>query len=537
MYVDESNKSNDKYDMIIGRDLLQEIGLDFLFSQGLMTWENASVPMKGDEYWSSQNMDENELNLSFLQDPDTTEIEHIQNILDAKYSPANIREEVDKCTKINSSEKEELLSLLNKYQDLFDGSLGEWQTQPIKIELKPEAKPYHARPYPVPQSQEQKLKDEVERLCKWGILKRCNNSEWGAPMFTISKPDGTLRSLADFRELDKRIKRKPFHIPKMQDMLHKLQGFQWVTSLDLNMGYYHIVLDPDTRKYCTIVLPWGKYEYLRLPMGLYNSPDIFQENMSELMSDLIFVRAYIDDLLVITQGNFTKHLDKLEQVLLKLQEAGLKINMSKHKLARSKLEYLGYWITRNRIKPLNKKVEAINNLAAPKTRKELRQFIGLVNYYRDLFPKRSETMAPLMALTSKTTKWKWTAEHQISFENMKKIVARHVILSYPDFSKPFEIYTDASKIQLGAAISQNNQPIAFYSRKLSQAQTRYTTTERELLSIAETLKEFQNILLGQQIIVYTDHENLTYKNFNSDRVMRWRLFIEEYSPNLKYIKK
>src|SRR5210317_938099 len=145
-------------------------------------------------------------------------------------------------------------------------------------------------------------------------------------------------------------------------------------------------------------------------------------------------------------------------------------------------------------------------------------------------------MAPLTALMSKTTKWKWTAAHQISFENMKKIVARHVILSYLDFSKPFEIYTDASKIQLGAVISQNNKPIDFYSRMLSQAQTRYTTTERELLSIVETLKEFQNILLGQQIIVYTDHENLTYKNFNSDRVTRWRLFVEEYSPDLKYIK-
>src|SRR5210317_1708453 len=126
----------------------------------------------------------------------------------------------------------------------------------------------------------------------------------------------------------------------------------------------------------------------------------------------------------------------------------------------------------------------------PKTRKELRQFIELVNYYRDLFPKRSETIAPLTALMSKTTNWKWTTEHQIAFDNMKKIVARHVILSYPDFSKPFEIYTDASKVQLGAVISQNIQPIAFYSRKLSQAQTRYTTTERELLLIVETLKEF-----------------------------------------------
>src|SRR5210317_1496078 len=131
-------------------------------------------------------------------------------------------------------------------------------------------------------------------------------------MFTISKPDGTLRSLADFQELNKRIKRKPFPIPKIQDILHKMQGFQWVTSLDLNMRYYHIVLDPDARKYCTIILPWGKHEDLQLSMRLCNSSDIFQEKRSELMMDLVFVRAYMDHLLVITQGKFKKHLDQLE---------------------------------------------------------------------------------------------------------------------------------------------------------------------------------------------------------------------------------
>ena len=319
-------------------------------------------------------------------------------------------------------------------------------------------------------------------------------------------------------------------------MLQKLRGFQWVTSLDLNMGYYHIVLNPDARKYCTIVLPWGKYEYLRLPMGLCNSPDIFQEKMSELMSDLEFARAYIDDLLTISRGSFDEHLGHLEQVLSRLAEAGLKVNASKSKIARTELDYLGYWITRAGIKPLNKKVEAINNLATPQTRKQLRSFIGLVNYYRDLWPKRSETLDPLTALTSNSVKWKWTEEHQDAFDTMKKIVAKEVILSYPDFNKEFEIHTDASATQLGAVISQDGKPIAFYSRKLNPAQTRYTTTERELLSIVETLKEFRNILLGQQLIVHTDHENLTYKNFNSDRVMRWRLFIEEYSPDLKYVK-
>ena len=109
-------------------------------------------------------------------------------------------------------------------------------------------------------------------------------------------------------------------------------------------------------------------------------------------------------------------------------------------------------------------------------------------------------------------------------------------MSYPDFNLPFEIHTDASHTQLGAVISQNSKLIAFYSRKLQLAQRQYTTTERELLSIIETLKEFKNILLGQQIVVYTDHKNLTYENFNTECIMRWWLLIEEFGPTIEYIK-
>jgi transposase InsO family protein len=153
-----------------------------------------------------------------------------------------------------------------------------------------------------------------------------------------------------------------------------------------------------------------------------------------------------------------------------------------------------------------------------------------------MWPQRSHLLAPLSSLTSVKVKWKWTKEHQDAFEQMKALIAKETLLTFPDFSKEFEIHTDASKLQLGACVSQNGKPVAFYSRKLQPAQTRYTTTERELLSIVETLKEYRNILLGQKIKVHTDHENLTYKHFNSDRVMRWRLYIEEYSPDLQYIK-
>ena len=123
-------------------------------------------------------------------------------------------------------------------------------------------------------------------------------------MFTITKPDKTLRSLADLRELNKRIKRKPFPIPKINDLLQKLEVFYFATSLDLNMGYYHIGLTPYASSLCTVVLPWGKYKYLRLPMGLCNSPDIFQEKMIKLMLGLEFSRAYLDDLLVFSKETF-----------------------------------------------------------------------------------------------------------------------------------------------------------------------------------------------------------------------------------------
>ena len=118
-------------------------------------------------------------------------------------------------------------------------------------------------------------------------------------------------------------------MPKVQDMLLKLEGFTFVTSLDINMGYYHIILSPNASRLCTKVLPWGKYEYQRLPMGLCNSPDIFQEKMTSLMAGLEFVRAYIDDLLCITKSDWDNHLTKLEEVFKRLQKAGLKVNADK----------------------------------------------------------------------------------------------------------------------------------------------------------------------------------------------------------------
>jgi RNase H-like domain found in reverse transcriptase len=153
-----------------------------------------------------------------------------------------------------------------------------------------------------------------------------------------------------------------------------------------------------------------------------------------------------------------------------------------------------------------------------------------------MWVRRSHVLAPLASLTSNKAKWSWGPQQEIAFQTAKKITAWEVMLAYLDFNKPFKIHTDASHYQLGAVISQKGRPIAFYSSKLNPAQTRYRTTERELLSIIKTLKEYRNILLGHQIKVFTDHKNLVYKTFNTERVMRWRLIIEEFGPKLTYIK-
>lgn len=557
MAVDESPLDR-KYDMIIGRDLQQALGLDILWSSGQLRWEDHIIPMRSvatssrieqeatgvpdamHAYYQelAQMSDEGEL----VNDASA----RASRILDAHYEKADISATVDDITHLTNAEKSQLKSLLFKYESLFDGTLGNWNTPPVDFELKDGAKPFHARAYPIPQVHEATLRKDVERLCKLGVLRKCNDSEWAAPSFIIPKKNGTVRFISDFRKLNSLLKRKPFPIPHIQDILRKLSGFTYATSLDINMGYYTIRLTPAASRLCTIVLPWGKYEYLRLPMGVAGSPDIFQEKMSGLMEGLEFIRTYLDDLLIITNGSYEDHLSKVDQVFQRLSEAGLRVNITKCSFASQELEYLGYLLTRDGIKPIAKKVEAILRLKAPKTVKQLRSFLGMVNYYRDMWKRRSHLLAPLTQLLqgvstkakSARKAIKWGPAQDRAFQAVKQIISDDVLLAFPDFNATFDIHTDSSDYQLGAVISQHGKPIAFYSRKLTPTQRRYTVGEREMLSIVETLKEFRNILLGHKIVIYTDHENLTRPTtmHESPRVTRWRWLVEEFGPSFEYIK-
>jgi hypothetical protein len=249
-------------------------------------------------------------------------------------------------------------------------------------------------------------------------------------------------------------------------------------------------------------------QHARIPPAYRQIWDtLFQSKMSELTENLEYVQAYLDGLLCISRSSLEDHLNKLEEVLRRLRDAGLKVNADKPTFCALEIEYLGYILTRDGIKPQSNKVQAILAIQPPKNVRELRHFLGILQYYRDLWARRSKMLAPLTSLVgecgqtkvsrAKRTKkapWHWDEVHQRAFNHVKATIARELVLAYPGYSKVFEIYTDASSKQLGAVITQDIRPIAFFSRKLSPTQCKYSVTKIELLAIVETLKEFKGML-------------------------------------------
>ena len=214
---------------------------------------------------------------------------------------------------------------------MFYGTLGMWKNPVVNLDLKDDATPMCQCPYPVPRVHEAMLRMEVERLVELGVIEEANNSEWGAPSFTQPKPKtNSVILFSDFWNLNMQLKHNPYPMPKISEMLLTFQGFQYATTLDLKIGYYHIRLSDQASNLCTIILPQGNYKYKRLPMGICNSPDIFQEKMNEMDCGFEFIRSYIYDLSIITKGDWSDHLNKLEQVLKNLKENSLKCNIKRY---------------------------------------------------------------------------------------------------------------------------------------------------------------------------------------------------------------
>jgi hypothetical protein len=240
-HVDDRSKPSDTYAMIIGRDLLEKLGVILNFNDKTVTWDTDTIPMKDRGYLNSQKVI-TEINLT-ANEPQSllNEFSVSTKILDAEYKPAILEEVSKTCKNLNEEEQHRLLQVLQKYEHLFDGTLGKFNMAPISLNLiDPESKPVHARPYTVPRSVEQQRRKEIARLMEIGVLEEDYTSEWASPSFAIAKKNGTIRVVSDFRKLNSLLQRHPFPIPKIGDMIRSMEGFTFATALNRNMGYYHI---------------------------------------------------------------------------------------------------------------------------------------------------------------------------------------------------------------------------------------------------------------------------------------------------------
>lgn len=543
-----------RYDIILGRDALRHFNVILNFGDNVIE-SKSSIPMRSFPLdFSTPQQLAQQLHLNAVdpfQSPPTSSdtytllyaddhVDSASGILAADYKPVDIDTVVSNCTHLSQDQQAQLQSVLLDFTDMFDGKLRHYTDETIHLDVDPDARPHRCRAYPIPRSQYKLFKTELDRLVSIGVLSPTGRSSWISGSFIIPKKDNTVRWISDFRALNKALKRKVYPIPRIQDILARRSGYKFLTKLDISMQYYTFELDDASKDLCTIATPFGLYRYNRLPMGVSQSPDIAQEVMEQVLRDIDNIEVYIDDIACFS-NDFQSHLNLLRQVLSRLQAKGFIINPRKCEFAIAETDFLGHWLTPKGIKPYPKKINAILAMQPPTNMKQLRAFLGLVTYYRDMWPRRSHILAPLTDLlkTPKSSKiFPWDPKiHGVAFNQMKSLVHSDTMLIYPDHNKPFDIETDASDFQLGAVIKQQGQPVAFYSRKLNPAQRNYTTIEKELLSIVETLKEFRSMLLGATLNVHTDHKNLTHRlsSFTTQRVLRWRLLLEEYNPTFHYI--
>ena len=321
-----------------------------------------------------------------------------KTILLSQYDTVNTTSVAMQQLHLTPAQRQDLAVLFAKYTKLFSGKLGRYPHRTVHLDLKDNAVPYTCRPYPVPRHHQQVFKDELQRLCDIGVLSPCGAAQWLAPTFVIPKKDGRVRWISDFRKLNTFIKRRVYNLPKITDILSRRSGYKFFSKLDVSMQYYTFELDDASKDLCTICTPFGNYRYNRLPMGVCQSPDIAQEIMEDLFRALENVDVYIDDVGCF-DNSWDNHLKSLDKILTILQDNNFTLNPLKCEWAVKETDWLGYWLTPTGLKPWRKKIDAILALQRPTTAKQLRSFLGAVNFYRDMYPQRSHILAPLTKLS------------------------------------------------------------------------------------------------------------------------------------------
>ena len=442
-------------------------------------------------------------------------------------------------SQLEKLKQQEIQQILEEYQDVFRPANGAEPCAfpPFEVDTQDSA-PVFSQPRRIPYSEREVITKHVQQYLERGWI-RPSTSNWSAPTLVVRR-NGKERFCVDYRRLNERTVPDRYPSPDVHDCLDKLGQCKYFTLCDADAAYHQcLVAEPHKLAFVTHD---GLFEPTVLLFGPRNAPAYFQRNMAAAVQDLEYVQAYMDDIMVATP-DWESHVRALEQLFSRMREYNIRFKPSKCRFGMYDVKYLGYHVSQGKIQPEAEKVKSIMQMNHPSSVTELRTFMGLCAYYQPFVEHFADLAAPLYELTRAGTKWHWTATHQQSFEKLKESICKEPVLCLPNFSKEFEIYTDASTVAVGAVLQQrddngNPHPVAFASRVLLPAETRYFTQELECLAVIFGLLKFRVYLLGKHFKLFTDHKALLSvltKQSPSARITRWSLAMQEYDFDIVHI--
>jgi hypothetical protein len=382
------------------------------------------------------------------------------------------------------------------------------------------------------------LKVQLEEFLTKGYIKP-SKSPYGAPVLFIHKKDGTLRMCVDYRALNKAMVKNRYPLPRIDDLFDRLLGAKVFSRIDLRSGYYQIKIAEGDEEKTACRTRFGSYEFLVMPFGLTNAPATFCTLMNDIFREWLddFVVVYIDDILIYS-SSLEEHAEHLRKVFQRLRENKLYAKLEKCEFGVTEMDFLGHRITQEGLMMDDHKVKAILDWEPPKSVPALRSFLGLASYYRKFIKNFAKIAAPLTNLLKKSAvTYDWDEACDETFEALKGILVKALVLKLPDFDKDFEIHYDASDFAIGGVIVQDGRPVAFESKKLSETERRWRTHEKEMWAVIHCLKTWGHYIASKNVVVPTD--NVTLKYFStqpklSSKQVRWQDTLALFNVDIRH---